>query len=231
MKWRRAEEGQLPLNIGLRDSATFDNFYPGPHADVAGILRDAQEPIVYLWGPPGSGKSHLLQASCQRCVENGEHPVYLPLAAVGSLDPALLEGLSHAPLVCIDDVQAIAGDQPWETALFHLYNEVRATGGRLAAAGNASPSNLNIDLADLRSRLGWGPVFHLSLLSEEECIAALRFRAARRGLELSTEVAIYLLRRAPRDTHSLFALLERLDEGSLAAQRRLTIPFVREFLS
>jgi DnaA family protein len=221
---------QLPLNIGLRDSATFENFYSGPHASVLGILREAREPIVYLWGPPGGGKTHLLQAACQQCAESGGHPAYLPLAEVGSLDPGLLEGLGESPLVCIDDVQAIAGNGAWESALFYLYNEVRAAGGRLAAAGDAAPSALHIGLADLRSRLGWGPVFHLQPLAEEERIAALQFRAARRGLDLPLEVATYLLRRAPRDAHSLFALLERLDEGSLAAQRRLTIPFVREFL-
>lgn len=221
---------QLPLGLGLRDDATFANFLPGPNGAVLEVLRSGAERMVYLWGAEGSGKSHLLQAACHACATGGGTPVYLPLAEHAALAPEVLEGLEQAPLVCIDDVHAVAGRQMWEHGLFHLCNRVRDAGGRLLVAAEAAPGGLGLSLPDLGSRLAWGPVFHLEPLADEEKVAALQSRAGRRGLDLEAEVAAYLIKRCPRDLHSLFRLLDRLDHASLAAKRRLTIPFVREFL-
>lgn len=224
-------EQQLTLRIGLRDSATFANFFPGDNAAPLHLLQQGAEPFVYLWGSPGSGRSHLLQAACHAEAARGGAPAYLPFAELPPGGVALLEGLEQMSLVCLDDLQAVAGDGAWEEALFHLYNRVRDAGGRLLAAADASPAALPVALPDLRSRLAWGPVFQLQSLDDAGRLAALQLRAQARGMELGEEVGAYLLRRCPRDMHALFELLERLDQASLAAQRRLTIPFVRDLIS
>jgi DnaA family protein len=221
---------QLPLRIGLRDSATFANFLPAANAQAIYALQQQQEPFLYLWGGRGSGKSHLLQAASHAVTEDGGSAAYLPLAELSQMSPELLEGMERMQLVCIDEIECIAGNGPWEQGLFHLYNRLRDSGNRLVVAGQAAPASLGIILPDLVSRLGWGPVYHLESLSDEEKAEALCLRAAQRGMEMPAEVAGYLLNRAPRDMQALFALLDELDEVSLAAQRKLTIPFVREVI-
>jgi DnaA family protein len=165
---------------------------------------------------------------CRPAAERGEPVVYLPLRQRAELAPALLEGLETLVLICIDDVDAIAGDAAWEAALFHLFNRVRERGGRIVITGAAAPRNLGLSLPDLATRLGWGLVFQLHPLTDAEKAQALRLRARARGMEMPEAVAAYLLQRHARDMAALFALLERLDQASLAAQRRLTVPFVRE---
>lgn len=221
---------QLPLRIGLRDSATFTNFYVGPNAAVVHTLQLAREPFIYLSGAVGSGRSHLLQAACHAVGESTGQAAYLPLQECMPMSPLMLEGMEQMVLVAIDDVELLAGNREWELALFHLYNRVREAGHRMIVAGNAAPAALGIALPDLLSRLGWGPVFQLQLLDDTGKSEALRMRAKQRGMELPAEVADYLLNHASRDMHDLFALLDTLDEGSLAAQRKLTIPFVRTFI-
>jgi len=221
---------QLPLGIGLKDAATFDNFYTAGNELVIEALQQGTDRMLYLWGPPGCGKSHLLQALCHATAANGQSPVYLPLQELMALAPELLEGLERQVLIAIDDIQVIAGMPQWEEALFHLYNRVRDHGHRLVVSATVAPAGLALTLPDLASRLGWGPVFQLAFLTDTDKQAALQMRARRRGLEMGDEVAEYLLRRCPRDMDSLFSLLNQLDRASLAAQRRLTIPFVREVL-
>ena len=221
---------QLPLRIGLRDSATFVNFFPGGNAAPSHALQQLSEPFIYLWGARGCGKTHLLQAACHAVSERGEGSVYLPMDELSAMSPQLLEGMEQMALVCIDDVDMIVGNTSWEQALFHLYNRVRDSGKRLVVAGRSSPSSLGLSLPDLVSRLSWGPVYQLQALDDESKAAALRLRASKRGMVMSAEVAAYLLSHTPRDMHALFTLLEELDEVSLATQRKLTIPFVRELI-
>jgi len=223
-------EQQLTLRIGLRDSATFANFHAGDNAASLHLLQQATEPFVYLWGGWGSGRSHLLQAACHAETARGGTPAYLPLAELAAGGVEILDGLEQMSLVCLDDLQSVIGDAAWEESLFHLYNRVRDGGARLLAAADAGPAALGVRLADLASRLAWGPVFQLQMLDDAGKLAALQLRARARGMELSEEVGTYLLRRCPRDMHALFEMLERLDQASLAAQRRLTIPFVRELI-
>jgi DnaA family protein len=222
---------QLPLGIGLRDSATFDSFLPERNELVLQALQDDSEAMLYLWGPSGCGKTHLLQAVCHHAVTHNVIPAYLPLADLATLSPAILEGMEQQAVIAIDDIQALAGLRDWEEALLHLYNRVRDAGHRLVVSGAAAPHGLGLFLPDLITRLGWGPVFRLVPLDDAGKRRALQLRARRRGMVISKEVADYLLRRSPRDMNSLFTLLDRLDQASLAAQRKLTIPFVRELLS
>lgn len=226
----RSPVQQIPLHIGLRDSATFDNFYPGPNAAVVHALQSAVEPFIYLGGAVGSGRSHLLQAACHAVSEAGGTAAYLPLADCMVMSPQMLEGMEQMLLVAIDDVELLAGNSEWEQALFHLYNRLREAGHRIIVTGNGAPLSLGIELPDLLSRLGWGPVFQVQTLTDREKSQAIQMRAKQRGMEMSVEVADYLLNHASRNMHDLFKLLDRLDEGSLAAQRRLTIPFVRLFI-
>lgn len=221
---------QLPLNVTLRDGSSFANFHPGPNQEAVTQVQAAAEGRVrgpiFMWGETGTGKSHLLQAACRRAQEQGRDCAYLPLAA-GDLAPAMFEGWEEAALLCVDDVERIAGAREWEQALFALYERIRDRGGVFVAAGNANPNRLGLAMPDLVTRLGAGPVYQLQPLSDADKLAALRLRAHNRGLEMPEEVARYVLEHYPRDTAAIFTLLDRLDRESLATQRRLTIPFIR----
>lgn len=228
---------QLPLGIALRDSATFANFYlpqAHPNRQAVSVLESfpaGDEPVIYLWGEAGSGVSHLLQAACQSAEAAGRSFQYLPLESLLAGDAqASLEGLEHLDLVCIDDLQLLAGQRSWQTALFHCYNRIKDHNGRLLLGARLSPNGLDLQLADLRSRLQWALVFHLQPLSDRDKLGALQSRSRLRGFELPEEVARYILHRAPRDTGALFAMLEQLDRASLMAQRKITIPFVKQVL-
>jgi DnaA family protein len=222
---------QLPLNVTLRDGSSFANFHPGANQEAVTQVQAVAEGRVagplFIWGEPGTGKSHLLQAACRRAQEQGRDCAYLPLAAGGDLTPALFEEREEAALVCVDDVERIAGAREWQQALFALYERLRDRGGVFLAAGSANPNRLGLGMPELVTRLGAGLVYQLHPLSDADKVAALRLRARNRGLEMSEEVARYVLERYPRDMEAIFALLERLDRASLATQRRLTIPFIR----
>lgn len=228
---------QLPLGVRLRDDATFANYYPGANAAALGYVErlcEAEagwaESLIYLWGGEGVGRSHLLQAACLRFEQRGESAVYLPLAEVVEYGPALLDNLEQCELVCLDDLDAVAGRSDWEEALFHLFNRLRDSGRRLLLAASSSPRELPVQLADLQSRLTLALVFQLQSLSDEDKLRALQLRASRRGLHLSDEVGRFILTRGERSMSALFDLLERLDQASLQAQRKLTIPFLKETL-
>ncbi len=228
---------QLPLGVRLRDDATFANYYPGANAAALGYVErlcqaDAgwTESLIYLWGSEGVGRSHLLQAACLRFEQQGVPALYLPLAEVVAYGPQLLDNLEQYELVCLDDLEAIAGHPDWEEALFHLFNRLRDAGRRLLLAASASPRELPLQLADLRSRLSLALVFQLHELADEDKLRALQLRASRRGLQLSEEVGRFILTRGERSMSALFELLERLDQASLQAQRKLTIPFLKETL-
>ncbi len=229
---------QLALNLRLKDGSSFSNFLPGPNREalerlraavVAATARDAgtEDKILFLWGAEGCGKSHLLQAACRLAQELGAAPLYVPLADVAALSPSLLEDAEQALLVCLDDVERIAGEPEWEAALFSLTERRRATGGLQICAANAPPARLGLRLPDLSSRLAWGAVYALQGLSDVEKLEAVRLRARNRGLDMPEDVVQYILSRYPRDMHSLFDLLERIDRASLSQQRRVTIPFLR----
>ena len=221
---------QLTLSMRLRDDATFDNYFVSKNEQVVHNLKAQDEPYVYLFGEHGVGKSHLLQAACQQAAAHQNAVAYLPMSDLLELSGDIFGGLEQMSLICIDDVQLITGHAQWEEALFHFYNRLRDTGGRLVVAANVAPVALNIHLADLQSRLVWGPVLQLHELDDTGKIAALQLRAQGRGFDLPNEVAQFLIRRSARDMASLFLLLDRLDEASLIQQRKLTIPFVRGFI-
>ena len=185
---------------------------------------------LYLWGGPGTGRSHLLQAACHRMAEVGSLAMYLPLADVLDHGPDLLEGMEQFDLLCLDQLDALVGDAAWEEALFHLYNRLREQGGRLLVAAASAPRVMGFELPDLASRLAWGLVFQLQSLGDEDKQQMLMLRAELRGLQLGEEVARYMLNRGARGMGELFKALEQLDQASLQAQHRLTIPFVKRVM-
>lgn len=225
---------QLPLGLGLRDDMTFESYCVGDNQNVVAALQSLLsgdgEPYLYLWGERGVGRSHLLQACCHALDAKHLSTIYLPLNE-SSLDPEMLEGMEHMDLICLDNINAVIGQRPWEEAIFHLYNRVLTTPASLVIASDVVPTQLPCLMPDLRSRLSQGLVMQVQALSDVNKLQALQLRAQRRGLILSDEVGHYLLRHYPRNMATLFVALEQLDQASMVQQRKLTIPFVKSVLN
>lgn len=222
---------QLVLPLRLADHAVFASFLDDGNetlvATLAGLAAGGEGQGCWLWGAAAAGKTHLLQAVCDRA---GDRSAYLPLDMLAQAGAGMLEGLAMRGLVCIDDIGLVAGDSTWEVALFNLFNELQDAGGQLIVSAGATPRECGFNLADLTSRMTRLPVFQVRTLDEQQRVAALQLRARHRGLELPNETAAYMLKRSRRDMASLYELLDKLDLEALRAQRRLTIPFVRDVL-
>ena len=215
---------QLPLAITPPPAPTLDSFVPGANAAALEHLQTLKWPStpVYLWGPAGSGKTHLLQGLAARCRAAGE--------VVGWFDgklPLPWDLLPHWTLVVVDRCERL--DVAAQHAAFALFTEAATYGVQFAAAGSLPPVDLPLR-EDLRTRLGWGHVFALLPLDEAQSRAALRREADRRGIFLGDEVMDYLLSRFPRDLDHLMHLLNCLDHHGLAMARRITVPLVRHML-
>ncbi len=225
---------QLALNLCLKDAATFVNFFVGANKQLVKVLSSLNTNdgtrFVYVWGKHGTGKTHLLSALCQLFGEYGKTTAYLPLEEIMKLDPQMLEDLEILDLLCVDDLNLIAGNPVWEESFFHCFNKIMEHGKQIVITANAAPLALPLVLPDLKSRMASGLIFEAQALSDAEKIEGLKLRAELRGLELNGVVAQFLLHHYARDTKSLFATLEQLDKAALAAQRKLTIPFVKNVL-
>jgi len=223
---------QLALGVRLRAEAVFESFSPGRNTEILAALRGPDTLPLWLWGARGAGKTHLLQAVCADASAGpaGETAAYFPLDRGSGLPPEALVGFETCRVLCLDDVDAVAGDPAWEQALFRLFNDSAELHTRLIFAAHAAPRQLQWTLNDWRSRAAACVVYQLHELDDTGRVEALRLRAAQRGLQLPPETADYLLRRMPRDLASLFEVLDQLDEASLVAQRRLTVPFIRDAL-
>lgn len=222
---------QLPLRVRLRDTARFSSFVGGRSAEAVSMLAAGSRGgprVLWLWGRAGTGKTHLLQAACAATGEQGGSATYLDLE--GNAEPAWLDGCEGLDLVCLDGIDLAVGDADWSGAIFRLHTLMQDLAGRLCVASTQPPASLRFHLPDLRSRLLAASVHQLHELDEAGQVQALKLRAGQRGLELSEEAASYLVHRVPRDMRSLCAVLDRLDEASLAAQRRLTVPFLKGVL-
>ncbi|HXY98200.1 MAG TPA: DnaA regulatory inactivator Hda [Steroidobacteraceae bacterium] len=225
---------QLPLGVRLPDRALFGSFLPGQNAEALAharaIAAGGVRGVSWLSGPGGAGKTHLLQAICAAASERSRAG-YVPLKQVAHLGAGVLDGLSQLECLCLDDLDRVAGELSWERRLFGLLRETEEAGGALIVAAGAPPALLPWALPDLGSRCAAGAVLALRALDESEQHAALELRARLRGLELPEETWQWLRRRYPRDMRRLYELLDTLDEAALAAQRRLTVPFIRDVLA
>ena len=224
---------QLPLALRFPPDQRFDAFVGAPEgalALLAAVARGERADWLLLSGPAGAGKSHLLMAACAEAHAAGRRAAYLPLASARGRCEDALAALEGADLVCLDGLEHVAGLREDEVALFHFHNRARTSGAAVLYAADAAPEALGLALPDLRSRLGQCTRLPLQPLDDDGRRAVLRARARRRGLALDEAVLDYLLRRVGRDLAGLTRLLERLDRESLAAQRRLTVPFLRGVL-
>lgn len=223
---------QLPLSLRTPPDQRLEAFHGQPAARdaVAAAARGSHRDWLYLSGPAGSGKTHLLLAACAEAGALGRRAAYLPLASFAGRLAEALPAQEGADLACLDGLEAVAGDPGDEEALFHFHNRARASDVVLLYAARDNPAALGLGLPDLVTRLGQCTRLTLEPLDEPGRRDVLRQRAARRGLELDEAVLDYLMRRVGRDLAGLTVLLDRLDKASLAAQRRLTIPFLRQHL-
>lgn len=215
---------QIPLAIGPAPTRSFDNFLAGANAGAVAHLQALAPgaPPVYLWGPPGTGKTHLLQAAVQRAGAHGARTAWFRAA-----DAAPWAGEDCDWLV-FDDCHLF--DALQQQAAFALFVDATARGAAVLAAGSLPPVDLAVR-EDLRTRLGWGHVFALVPLAEAQVRSALRREADRRGTFLSDEVMDYLLTHFARDLGHLMVRLDRLDEFSLSTQRAITVPLLKRMLA
>lgn len=222
---------QLALKLVLPDYARFETFVAGANVAAIEHVRSVAArggDTLWLWGAAGCGKSHLLQAACRAATEAGRRAMYLTL---GDAAPGMLSGLEAVDLLALDGVERAAGESEWEQALFVLLNEFLQRRGGLLLAAEVSAAGAGFRLRDLASRAAGAVGYRLQPLDDEGRAAALRTHAAARGLELEPAAADYLLKRVERGMPALAEWLDRLDRESLAAQRRITIPFIRERLA
>ena len=224
---------QLPLSVRIPDRAVFSTYLPARNVQAVEHLSlvagGHRVEATWLCGPHGTGKTHLLQAVCVQASET-KQAAYFPMREFVTLGVGVLEELSPFDCLCLDDVDAITGNREWERALFAVLIEMQERGARLVMSAEAPPALIQWALPDLGSRCAASAVFQLRLLDEDEQQEALKLRARVRGVELPDETARWLLRRFPRDMRTLYELLDTLDEASLVAQRRLTVPFIRSVL-
>lgn len=225
---------QISLPIRLQEWASLDNFFlpeDSTNQALLASLASADWRVIYMHGKPGTGKTHLLQASCRYWQETrGSQVIYLPLSELVETSTVMLDGLDQFDLVAMDELEAIAGKSEWEEAVFHLFNAIQLRGAKMLFAGESVPGELPLGLADLRSRVLSGTTWKLELLAEADLRHALLQRAERLGLLLSPQVLDYLFTRYSRDAKTLFALLDRLDNYAFNQQRQITLPLIRSYL-
>jgi DnaA family protein len=222
---------QLALPLRLQDHAVFESFLPVGNESLVAFLRETagrgDGPGGWIWGASATGKTHLLQAVCERA---GDRAQFLPLKDLAAAGPEILDGLASRHFVCLDDVDRLSGNDDWEVGLFRLVNALTDAGHVMICSASAASREAGFRLPDLVSRFARLPSFHLTPLADAERMAALQLRARHRGIDLPDDTASYLLTRSQRDMASLYTLLDKLDSESLREQRRLTIPFVKKVL-
>lgn len=225
---------QLPLHFEFRANQTFNDFFPGTNQEIVTHLQQCiagvGEQQVFLWGKSGQGKTHLLQACCHQAQNQNLSSFYFDLADAMLPDPSMLNGLDQYDAVCFDNIEHIAGNEAWELAFFNFFNMSRDSGHKLIVSASSAPGDIAIQLPDLKTRLNWGLTLKIQALADNDRIAALIFKADQMGFEIAPQAGRFLLTHYDRDPASLWALLKKLDKASLAAKRKLTLPFLKQIL-
>lgn len=226
---------QVPLPFVFHGNQDFDSFFAGPNQQVIESLKalvqpDNTEHFLFIRGNSGLGKSHLLHAACRAADRTEQSTFYLPFRECTKLSPSILEGLESCRLVCVDDIDSIAGKSDWETAFFHFFNRHREKSNNLVVSATLPPQRLRIQLRDLASRLQCGLTLDIQEMGDTDKLYALILKTRQLGFSLPQEVGRFLLSRYPRDLPSLWKILETLDYASLSENRKLTIPFLKTHL-
>ncbi|GAB4393771.1 MAG: DnaA regulatory inactivator Hda [Gammaproteobacteria bacterium] len=227
--------GQLPIEFHLDRMATFANYVVGSNTQLVTLLKQQilqpRETCIYFWGTSGIGRTHLLNACCHYAEEQRVNAIYLPLSHLKTYSPGVLDEVAEFSVICIDDIEMIAANRQWEEALFYVYNQAQAKQHLLIISALASPMQLALSLPDLQSRLTAGAVFHMQELTDEDKIILLKLKAEQKGILLSDQLAEFFIKRCERTVTQLIEVLDEVAAASLQAQRRLTIPFVKQILN
>jgi len=224
---------QLPLALRYPPDQRFETFIGAPDgalAQLRALAVGSSHDWIFLAGAGGTGKTHLSLATCAAALQAGRRPAYLPLQAAGARLSEALEALEGHDMVALDGLEYVAGRREQEVTLFEFHNRARAADVTLLYTARCTPDALGLVLPDLRSRLSQCGRIMLDPLDDEGRGAVLRERAVRRGLVMDDVTLDWLLTRTGRDLSGLVALLERLDRESLAAKRRITVPFLKRVL-
>ena len=220
--------------FAVRSDAFFSNFYaPGSLQMVKDSLmkmvRDDAFTAVYLCGVKDSGKSHLLQAICNYAEEQGKTSLYLPLREIKNFTPSeILENTSDSDVICLDDIDVVAGNLPWEEALFHLYNQCQVSGCTLVMSAGVTVNELPLNLPDLQTRLSACLVLPVLPVCEEDKAGLVRFSAHHTGMQMNDACVQFIINHSGRSVAELVKVVERLDRESLVAGRKITVPFIKD---
>lgn len=229
------EQKQLTLSLLSKPNLAFSNFY----------VESANEPLIYhlkeqlsydfgtltfIWGNQSSGKTHLLNAMGESFHQQKQSLFYFSCADHITLNPSLLDHLEKLDAVLIDDINLLDASPSWQEALFHLLNRLQTHGqSKCIITSQCTLHNLQL-LADIKSRLSAGTVYHLHDLTEQGLIKALKLRAKQQGLELTDSAITYILSRSRRDAQTLFEQFDHLDQAAWRQQRKLTVPFIKSIM-
>ena len=226
---------QFPLQFNYNAEQSFTSFYTTCNREAVKHLTDIAnnrgEHQLFLWGEKGTGKSHLLHACCQEAHQNKLTAFYLNLPVNDLPDTSILEGLDNFDIICIDNLQHCCGHKAWEMALFNFYNRYRDNNKHLVLSANVRPNDLKLQLPDLITRFNWGLTLKLQELSDDDMIAAFTCKAKYLGLEISPKVGEFIQKNYTHNLPALWDLLPKLEQATLVAKRKLSVPFVKQILA
>jgi len=228
------QDQQLALAVQLHDEETFDNYVGKTNEQVVEDLKrfvnssGSDINSFYLFGSDSVGKSHLINASATYANELGKTALCLSLKELVQMSTEVLDGLENLDVICLDDLHVLADYEDWQQGVFDLFNRVMEQGKKILLTGNNTPTQLNLSLPDLVSRLSWGSLAQVKALSDDEKIQALADRANKRGMVFQPEAMSFLTNRYSRDMSKLIECLNTLDKLSIQSQRKITIPFIKD---
>lgn len=224
---------QLPLQFELQANQSFSTFYPGNNKEIISHLQKitcSDEQQIFLWGEPGTGKTHCLQASCQEANALDKTAFYLSLNPEKLPSPSILEGLESFDLVCFDNIHSICTDAQWEQSFFNFYNLLRDNNKQLILSASCPPKFIDIQLPDLKTRMSWGLTLKLSSLTEEQQLQALIYKADALGFDVPDNVGRFIITHYARDIASIWSILDKVEQATLIAKRKISIPFLKQIM-
>ncbi len=225
---------QLPLQFEFQSNQNFSTYYPDGNEEVIAHLQQLylnDEQQIYLWGEQATGKTHLLQAVNIAASKQKLSVFYYNLHVPKLPSPSILEGLESFDLVCFDNIQLIAGNSEWEQAFFNFYNLHRDNNKKLLISADCPPKYLPLQLPDLKTRMSWGLTLKLKTLSDEQQLNALIYKANDLGFEIPHAVGRFLMNHYARDLPSIWDLLDKIEQATLSAKRKITIPFLKQIMN